>query len=65
MSKHSTSYQLAARYREQVEAAFAPTKRQIPDDTKEGRHQLLRHLSKLYRKVQGRSDLALRIEGRI
>lgn len=61
----STSYQIAAERRKQVEAEFRKTKCQISDKTLRGRRQLLNHLSKLYRKVSGRDDSVLRAEGSI
>ena len=59
----STCYQIAEERRKQINAEFAKTKQQITDTTKEGRHELLNHLSKLYKKVSGRDRSTLKAVG--
>lgn len=63
MKGHSTSWELAQRYRKQINAEFEQTKQQTTNKTKEGRKKQLGHLQKLSKKVQGRSNLALKTIG--
>ena len=61
----SAVYELAARYRQQIDAEFRKTKSQLNDGLLCDRKIMLKHLSRLSRKVQDRGGITLRIMGMI
>lgn len=61
----STSWQLAQKYREEINAKFSKTSSQVGDQTKQERRILLNHLSKLSSQIHDRGGITIRIEGRV
>lgn len=60
---YTTTYELAVRYRKQVDAIAEKTKSQVDLSKKNHRKLMLDTLSKAYKTVQGRSRLTLVTEG--